>query len=138
MKTAEEIKKELVKQWIEKADEDLAVAHCLLHAPVPHLYAAAFHAQQCAEKSLKALLVWNQIDFPKTHDIGKLLDLLMAVDKQRADSLKQLVILNDYSVEIRYPNNSAPLTIDETKNAILLAGEASAALAELRTLAASK
>jgi HEPN domain-containing protein len=137
MKTAEETKKELVKQWIDKADEDLAVARYLLHAPDPHLYAAAFHAQQCAEKSLKALLVWNQIDFPKTHDIGKLLDLLMTVDKQRADSLRQLVILNDYSVEIRYPSDSGPLSIDETKNAILLAGKASEVLAEVRKLASS-
>jgi hypothetical protein len=35
-----------------------------------------FHAQQCVEKYLKALLVLNRTDFPKTHDIRRLTGML--------------------------------------------------------------
>jgi hypothetical protein len=45
----------------------------------PHdaeIEAVAVHSQQAVQKALKALLVWYQVEFPKTHDIKRLLDLL--------------------------------------------------------------
>ncbi|MDI6793295.1 MAG: HEPN domain-containing protein, partial [bacterium] len=37
-----------------------------------------FHAQQTAEKSIKAILIWEGIKFRKTHDLSELIDLCLA------------------------------------------------------------
>lgn len=65
-----------MKQWLGKADRDLAVAELLLGQGAVYYEALAFHCQQAGEKYLKALLTWYQVEFPRTHDIGQLLDLL--------------------------------------------------------------
>lgn len=49
---------------------------------------AAFHCQQAAEKYLKAFLTWHGVEFPKTHDIGVLLDLVETVAPELATSLR--------------------------------------------------
>jgi HEPN domain-containing protein len=57
-------------EWLAKAENDLTnAAHTLkLGASCP-TDTVCFHAQQCVEKYLKALLVVEGIDFPKTHDL---------------------------------------------------------------------
>ena len=55
--------------WIERAEEDFAVASSSLRRKKPLLYPACFHAQQCAEKYLKTILIIKQLPFPKTHDL---------------------------------------------------------------------
>jgi HEPN domain-containing protein len=54
--------------WVAIAEEDLAVAKYALRRREVLTYVASFHAQQCAEKYLKAILVAKQMPFPKTHD----------------------------------------------------------------------
>jgi len=53
---------DLVKLWIRKAENDLVAAEHLLtvrpHTPYDTI---CFHAQQCAEKYLKAFLVFHGI-----------------------------------------------------------------------------
>ena len=65
-----------VKQWLVYADEDLRLARhgMTLSTGVPHRL-IAYHAQQCAEKCLKAYLVFHRIAFPYTHNISRLLEL---------------------------------------------------------------
>lgn len=62
-----------------------------------------FHAQQAAEKMLKALLVFQGTQPRKTHDLLELLEECLAreprVDELRANCL----VLNPYSIEVRYP-----------------------------------
>ncbi len=67
----------VVREWIEKADNDLkTAAHTIkLGADCP-TDTVCFHAQQCVEKYLKALLVLRRCDFPRTHDLERLRDLL--------------------------------------------------------------
>lgn len=62
-----------VNAWVDKAEEDLAVATVLVqHAP--HLAAAVgFHSQQTSEKYLKAILVAIDVTVPRTHDQNVLL-----------------------------------------------------------------
>ncbi len=62
--------------WISYAEDDLGLAQFALTMPGSRPYRLiAYHAQQCAEKYLKAYLVYHDIDFPYTHDIKKLLKL---------------------------------------------------------------
>lgn len=84
-------------------------------------YAAAFHAQQAAEKFLKAVLVWHQIEFPKTHDISRLLDLVRPAAADLADGLDEAAALTSYGVEARYPGDLPEPTPDAAKEAVALA-----------------
>lgn len=52
----ERARRELVRAWLTKAEEDLRAAEAILAAPMPSYGTASFHAQQGAEKALKALL----------------------------------------------------------------------------------
>lgn len=67
----------VVREWIIKADHDLTAAAQILKlgkaAPVEIV---CFHAQQCVEKYLKAMLVYRSIPFPKSHDIRVLMALV--------------------------------------------------------------
>ncbi len=68
-------------EWIDKAEGDLVSAKRELRARKrPNYDAACFHAQQCAEKYLKAVLHQRRIKFPKTHDLVELMDLAVKVD----------------------------------------------------------
>jgi len=91
------------KEWLLKADNDLAnAAHTLkLGAKCP-TDTVCFHAQQCVEKHLKAILVLKGIDFPKTHDLEKLLSLIPA--ESRPDlSEEEQAHLTEYATGARYP-----------------------------------
>ncbi len=98
----------LTTEWMQKAEGDLATGHRELRArKMPNYDAACFHAQQCAEKYLKALLQESAIPFGKTHNLPLILDLL----RDRCPRLEllrpTLAILNAYAVEYRYPGESA-------------------------------
>ena len=93
----------VVQSWIEKAENDLIAAGHLLklgaRAPTD---VVCFHAQQVAEKHLKALLASRELDFPKTHDLDALArrlpnglrSLLRAID---------LAELTRHATVTRYP-----------------------------------
>jgi HEPN domain-containing protein len=67
--------KPLTAEWVAKAEGDFATA-CREAAVAdgPNWDAVCFHAEQCAEKYLKARLVEAGVSFPKTHDLTVLLD----------------------------------------------------------------
>jgi HEPN domain-containing protein len=58
--------------WVSYAEEDLVMAKSALKRIKPLTTASCFHSQQCAEKYLKALLIAQNIEFPKTHDLPTL------------------------------------------------------------------
>ena len=63
----------MVVQWLGLADEDLSLASDALHYSSRRPYRLiAYHAQQCAEKCLKAFLVYHSEDFPYTNHIRRL------------------------------------------------------------------
>ena len=126
MKPSEEVRLEFLRQWMGKADEDLGVAHHLLTTDAPFPGAVGFHAQQAAEKYLKAFLVWMQADFPKTHDIESLLRIVAKHNPELAHSLRDTVALTDYGVEVRYPGNLPELTPQQATAAVDLADRARA------------
>jgi HEPN domain-containing protein len=111
----------LVREWIEKAEEDLLTAQVLMstseNRPVNNV---CFHAQQCVEKYIKALLISLSINFPKVHDIGELLQLIPPALKLRLDIPDQ-ERLTDYATVCRYPGEWAAITDAESEEAIVTA-----------------
>jgi HEPN domain-containing protein len=106
MKPPDAALRELVLQWLDKAASDFDAAEQLSTQGGRFREIVAFHCQQAVEKFLKALLVRSQIEFPKTHDIAKLLDRVATVDASTAESLRDADMLTPFGVEARYPSDA--------------------------------
>ncbi len=115
-----EIRRKVV-QWLKYADEDIQLArHALtLSTGVPYRL-IAYHAQQCAEKALKAFLVRHRIDFPYTHNISRLLELCSA-SAQWGDSLQDAEELSAFAITTRYPGVEEEVSREEALRAIDIA-----------------
>jgi HEPN domain-containing protein len=99
---------ELTAEWIEKAEGDYATAARELRARRrPNYDAACFHAQQTAEKYLKAFLQEYRVAFPKTHSLIELLELCLPLDASFEFQRDLLIQLDRYAVRYRYPGESA-------------------------------
>ena len=98
----------LTQQWIRKAEEDYRVVRreLAVHRGAS-LDAVCFHAQQCAEKYLKAVLQENSLAFPKTHDLEALINLLLPTQPQWSPHLPAAKVLASHAVEARYPGQWA-------------------------------
>jgi HEPN domain-containing protein len=109
---------EVVQRWVEKAENDLITAEHTLKLGENCPYdTVCFHAQQCVEKYLKALLALKWVDFPKTHDLVELLAMLPS-DLQVVADAQELEEITPYAVEIRYPHDWLRLTRDDAARAV--------------------
>lgn len=107
MRTREQIIWDFVQDWLKKAAQDLEAAELLIKEDWDDYFNCAFHAQQAAEKFIKAYLVRYQIEFRKTHDLRELIDLVQKRDKALASKLRFSEWLTDFAVEFRYPGEHA-------------------------------
>lgn len=111
-----------VKNWLIKADHDLDNAEIILNNENKNKQLSdtiCFHCQQAVEKYLKVYLINNNIKYPKTHDLFLLLEQCGLFDKQ---ILKiDIGNLNNYSVDIRYPDDFYQPAIEEAKIAFDIA-----------------
>ena len=113
--------REVARQWVEKAEHDLKTAeHTLtLHEGCPY-DTICFHAQQCAEKYLKALLTFRGVAFQKTHEFTELVPL--APQDAHLDAVAlELEELNPYAIETRSPGDWEPQTREDAERAVALA-----------------
>ena len=111
----------VVRAWVQKAESDLNNAAIVVRAEDKETAdTVAFHAQQCVEKYLKALLAYGGIDFPKTHDIGQLA-LLLPQDATINLSAEEQRRLTLYATVTRYPGDYEPVTIQEARRALAMA-----------------
>lgn len=107
------------RAWAASAEEDFILARTALQRKQPLVSGACFHAQQCAEKYMKALLLSKGADFPKTHDLLMLNNLCSMVGIFLEIDLKHLNTLTDYAVRTRYPGEGP--NVDDAREAIDLA-----------------
>ena len=106
-----------VLEWILKAEQDYETAETMSRKRKKHVPdIVGFHSQQCIEKYLKAYLVLKKLDFPKTHDLLELLEIALAKDPLLEGHRADLRMLNPFSVQFRYPGESA--SIEEARIAL--------------------
>lgn len=108
--------------WLSRARSDLALAS-VRPAKNIRLEDLCYHAQQSVEKALKAILIYSESAFPRTHNI-KTLTGLLPQGIFRDPILDAAAILTDYAVTARYPGEVEPVTKDELKTALHIAREA--------------
>jgi HEPN domain-containing protein len=98
----------LTAEWIAKAEGDLATAGRELRArTAPNYDAACFHAQQAAEKYLKAVLQEHGSIVPRTHILIALLELVRLIDSTFLTQRPHLILLDRFAVQYRYPGTTA-------------------------------
>jgi HEPN domain-containing protein len=110
----------VAREWVRKAEGDLkAAAHLLKLGRECPTEVVCFHAQQCAEKYLKALLVIAGVDFPNTHDLDRLAQLLRRGTDIGLDPAERAE-LTTYAVAARYPG-AGEIPLREARRALHLA-----------------
>jgi HEPN domain-containing protein len=111
-------KLDLVRNWLIKAQHDLAAARKLSADPDPYLDVAVYHCQQAAEKAIKGFLVFHDQPFEKTHDVEVLITLALRYDATFSECLEAAVILTPYATEFRYPSDLLEPDPDEFEQAM--------------------
>ena len=121
MRHPEQVVADFVQQWLKKADLDLQAARLLCAGELDDYFVSGFHAQQAVEKYIKAFLVRHQIEFPKTHDIRRLRQLVARRDATLAERLERVDVLTPYGVDTRYPEEFAVSSQKQAEQAVALA-----------------
>ena len=103
------VDKEFIIPWIQRAENDFTAARHLAEnmRPVP-TEIVCFHCQQAVEKYLKAFLVCNDEEPPKTHDLTELVKLSCKFDKDFSRLNYKCEYLLPFSVRTRYPGGINP------------------------------
>ena len=103
-------------RWLRFSAEDLDVAQRLLADSSSAPRFVCWHAQQAAEKALKAALTAEAVDYPFSHDLNALRNLLPASWSVHV-SHPDLTELSQWAVEARYPGEWAEATEDDAARA---------------------
>ncbi|MCX5809947.1 MAG: HEPN domain-containing protein [Proteobacteria bacterium] len=109
------------EEWVSHAESDLAIARLGDGKPGVLPQQICFHAQQAAEKALKAVLLFHKIDFAWTHDITELTDIFEEAGITLPEDFQDAGDLTPYAVESRYPGYWGTIDEEDVKEAIELA-----------------
>lgn len=119
MKPPESLPPDDPHSWMHYARSDLRIAKNLL--PDVLLEQLCFHAQQSAEKAIKALLIRHGVEFPYIHDLAALLALAQDAGEIVPPSVKTATGLTPYAAATRYPGIGDRMTEEDYAEAVRLA-----------------
>jgi HEPN domain-containing protein len=106
--------------WMSYAKSDLDAAYTLLEKGDFFPRQICFMSQQAGEKALKAILVYLGTNFPKTHDLDLIRELI-PVGWKLKEKFPQLYDLSVWAVESRYPGHTPDVTEGEARETLHLA-----------------
>ncbi len=112
--------REHARELLEKAENDLIAGRATL-ATGKALDTVCFHAQQAAEKSIKAILALHDIEYPWKHDLAELLELAKPLAPELEPLSDATIAMTPYAVESRYSRTFRPPE-DEARAKIETAG----------------
>lgn len=105
---------------LARSGDDLRIARLMLGEASPPAWAVAFHAQQAAEKAIKAWLTFHEIDFAHTHDIRLLLEMVDPGEAW-ATRARPAIALSAYATTSRYVIHARDITREQGEEALALA-----------------
>lgn len=117
-----------VRGWLLRASEDLRAGQHDLTATPPLLNDVAFHAQQCAEKAMKAFLVHRELPFRKTHNLTELGGAVARLDPAMSELMRSASLMTEFAWRFRYPGEVASVSHADAVRAIELAAQVLAAV----------
>ncbi|HEX3149986.1 MAG TPA: HEPN domain-containing protein [Gemmataceae bacterium] len=99
--------KRTTREWVRRAEGDWKDAQILAKGNSKSHDGVCFHCQQLVEKYLKAILVENSVNFPKSHDLDRLLLLVLPIHPSLRSFRRGMLYLSEFAVEVRYPEYNA-------------------------------
>lgn len=109
----------MVRQWFAYASRDLKLAYGAIGYGMHFKNEAAFHAQQCIEKTMKGYLAFHAVRAAKIHDIAELAKLIKKIDAKLAVTFRNADQITAYAVAYRYPDSQVkPITFRTAKAAV--------------------
>jgi len=107
------------REWLNRARSDLALAQNRVEGV--YLEDLCFHAQQAAEKAIKAVLIYRDVEFPYVHDLSRLLELVSEAGVTVPQAMRPVSTLTRFAVVNRYPGLGASATEEHYTEALKLA-----------------
>lgn len=107
------------REWLNRARSDMALAKATQEGV--YLEDLCFHAQQGAEKAIKALLIKLGVEFPYVHDLARLLALVEDAGIEIPQPIRQAETLTRFAIIARYPGLAGEVSEEEYGEAISLA-----------------
>ena len=107
------------REWLNRAKSNLALAKNRVEGA--YLEDLCFQAQQAAEKSIKAVLIKRDIEFPYVHDLRRLLALLEDAGEEVPPTVVRAEKLTRYASDTRYPGTAEPVDEQRYRHAIQIA-----------------
>jgi HEPN domain-containing protein len=109
-------------RWMEYAHTDIKAGHTLLRDPDHYPRHVCYLAQQAAEKALKAILVFLEMDYPYTHDLDRIREMIPMGWRVKT-AYPKLYALTIWAVETRYPAEMPDIVEADATKALQLAEE---------------
>ncbi len=106
------------REWLSHAQSDSRLAHLAAADEMVRREQACFHAQQAAEKAIKAVLVLRGTEFPLTHDIEELLEIVESSGITPPKEVQEAGLLTPYAVEFRYPGSWIEISETDLREAL--------------------
>ena len=106
------------RSWLAKAEEDRLCIRNELSAPHTPWAIVAFHAQQAAEKTLKAFVVYQGRMPRRTHDLGEILNMCLDHDASLVGLRDACDRLSYFAVDARYPDLTREVAEDLARAAV--------------------
>jgi len=101
---------EIFAEWMRFAEGDLDVAKHITTMRKPNVEISCYHCQQCAEKALKAFLIFQGVQPKFIHDLVMLCNDCTEIDRDFASIVDYCYVLNQHITNTRYPS---PTELDE-------------------------
>ena len=108
------------EEWLKRAFSNLNLGKNIIKGV--NLEDLCFNFQQSVEKGLKAVLIKNGIDVPRTHSISELISILRLNSVNIPDAIvASAPSLSIYAVDTRYPDNYFVVDKDDYDEALEIA-----------------
>jgi len=107
------------EEWLKRARSSLELAKASDNELVFY-EDLCFQAQQAVEKGIKGLLIYYGVEPEKTHNLSV---LLLALEKHTKinDEIKEILKLQSYAVQTRYPGEYIQVEREEYDKSIAIA-----------------
>lgn len=111
-------KNKQTEKWFEIADRDLGFAKLGLEESDEFYAQICVQAHQAIEKYLKGFLVYNNVKYPKIHDLGKIINECAKINKDFEEFWEDCSKISNYYVDSRYPVHYEQKTKKQAKEAV--------------------
>ena len=111
------------QEWLAHAAADLHYARLGQKDADALENLIVFHAQQAIEKALKAVMVERGVEFPKTHDLEQLVEIIEEAGVAWPPDMNKVLEFTPFATQGRNPGFGDPISEADVEEAIEMAGK---------------